>query len=251
MSWQCAHCETVNQDAVPVCTVCDCLAPVVESFLSLEKIECTTEYNEKLDLIHQLEIASEYERMFDVSLEAIALYKDNTLAVKKAKIALKQLQEKKASKKLTSIIDKAIKSGDFTFASCAVEVWEKIGLNKAIALEYKNKISELENAKHAVEDAIEQATNFIFLFQPNEALNIIEAALVKFPADIRLVDIRDKVKTFIQKQNEQASNVTAKSKYPKPTRHKNGSEPVKMPQEGDIINLSSKKRKFPKVKRNK
>ena len=55
MSWQCAYCESGNQDAVPVCTVCDRLAPVVESYISLEKIECTTENNEKLDLVHQLE----------------------------------------------------------------------------------------------------------------------------------------------------------------------------------------------------
>ena len=72
MSWQCPVCETVNQDVTPVCTVCDSLAPVIESFLSLESIDNLREYNNKLDDIHRAEIEGDYDKMLDIASKAIA-----------------------------------------------------------------------------------------------------------------------------------------------------------------------------------
>lgn len=84
MSWQCPNCETVNQDVTPVCTVCDHLAPVIDSFLSLEGIQLQTEYNAKLDEVYALESSGEYEQMLQTALEAISIYRENALAVGKA-----------------------------------------------------------------------------------------------------------------------------------------------------------------------
>lgn len=252
MSWQCAHCETVNQDVTPVCTVCDRLAPVVESYLSLEKIQRTTEYDEKLDLIHKLENDSEYEKMFEESLEAITLYQDNLLAVKKAKVALKQMQEKKSSKKLSDIIEKAIKANHFYEAEYAIEVWEKLGLSKSVALEYKNKVAEHLERIEAVEDTVEKTSQMVFDFRPNEALQEIESALSEYPTDERLHNLRDKVKSFITKQKAFISENQAKKKYPIPVRSKpETTEDLKPKDIDSSIDVTTKRRKFPKVKRNK
>lgn len=252
MSWQCAHCETVNQDVTPVCTVCDRLSPVVESYLSLEKIQRTTEYDEKLDLIHQLENDGKYEKMFEECLEAITLYQDNHLAIKKAKVALKKAQEKKEAKKLSDIIEKAIGTNLFYEAEYAIEVWEKLGFSKSTALDYKNEVAEHLARKKAVDDVVEKASQMVFNFRPNEALQEIESALLNYHSDEKLVDLRDRIKLFITKQKAFVSENQAKKKFPIPVRPKTETpETVGSPNAGSVSDLTTKKRKFPKVKRNK
>lgn len=251
MSWQCAYCETVNQDAVPVCTVCDRLAPVVESYISLEKIECTTEYNEKLDLVHQLENDGEYEKMFDVAIEAIALYKDNLLAQKKAKFALKQMQEYKISKKLVDIINNAIRCHELNKVSCALDLWDEFNLCPTEVSEYKKIFAENIEKTKVIEEIITNVNKLIFNYQPLEAQQLIESVLPKFPTDERLLTLRDKVKIFVVKQNEYFDNTQTRRKFPKPIRPKiemNDSHTVSS--EESTIESPSKKRKLPKVKRN-
>ena len=77
MSWQCPYCETVNQDAVPICTVCERVAPVVESFLSLEQIDHAREYEELLSSVYSYESEQDYDKMLESALKAASTFSQN------------------------------------------------------------------------------------------------------------------------------------------------------------------------------
>ena len=131
MSWQCPTCETVNQDVTPVCTVCDTLAPVIESFLSLESIEDLREYNSKLDEVHRLEISGDYDRMLDVALEAIATYKENGIAVEKAKQALKKSNEIQLASQLATLLNSTIEKKNYLAATAVIRLIENLTLKNS------------------------------------------------------------------------------------------------------------------------
>ena len=122
MSWQCPTCETVNQDVTPVCTVCDTLAPVIESFLSLESIEDLREYNAKLDEVHRLEVACDFDAMLETALEAIAIYKENGLAVDKAKQALKKSNEVQLKIQLLTLLNSTIEKKNYLAANVIIHL---------------------------------------------------------------------------------------------------------------------------------
>lgn len=150
MSWQCPYDETVNQDAVPYCTVCGRLAPVIESFLSLEQIENISLYNDKLDKVHQYEFNGQYENMLATALEAIRLYKENGLAVAKVRVAVKRILENDMAYKLIKLIDRSLDTHDFSIASNVAEIWETLLPDDARIKSYKIKISEAKEDERQI-----------------------------------------------------------------------------------------------------
>lgn len=249
MSWQCVYCETINQDAVPVCTVCDRLAPVIESYLSLENIDCTIKYNEKLDLIHQLEENGEYEKMLETAVEAIALYKNNSLALKKAKEALKLIYEKLISQKLKKIIDIGFDSNQFDLVSGALNIWRELGLTSSIAQESENKLAWHLKNKKTIDETIYEVTQLILDYQPSEAERIIENVLDGYQTDGRLLNLRNKIRNFIQEQKR--NNLKNVRKFPTSSKGNEKNNKVSsIISTEQPINLTSPRPKYPKIKRN-
>ena len=135
--------------------------------------------------------------------------------------------------------------------SCALDLWDEFNLCPTEVSEYKKTLAENIEKTKVIEEIITNVNQLIFNYQPLEAQQLIESVLPKFPTDERLLTLRDKVKTFIVKQNEYFDNTQTRRKFPKPIRPKiemNDSHTVSS--EESTIESPSKKRKFPKVKRN-
>ena len=141
MSWQCPTCETVNQDVTPICTVCDSIAPVIESYLSLEAIELLREYNEKLDSIHSLEVAGSYEAMLETAMEAISLYKENGLALDKAKHALIHLNNDKLKSQFSYMLKSEMEEKNYLFASVLIKLMDRLAIDTSVFLDIRTEVS--------------------------------------------------------------------------------------------------------------
>lgn len=237
MSWQCPTCETVNQDVTPVCTVCDTLAPVIESFLSLESIEDLREYNSKLDEVHRLEISGDYDRMLDVALEAISIYKENGIAVDKAKQALTKSNEVQLASQLSILLNSTIEKKNYLAATAVIRLIENFHLDVPELASIKSEVKEQlakEKAQTSKEKEIDEILKnsykeFIAL-HTDVALNIVTEGLEKYPASKLLQYRRDEIIKFAETIEE-----IRKKKLKEPI----GGNPIE------------KKRKYPKVKRNK
>lgn len=248
MSWQCPICETVNQDVTPVCTVCDHLAPVIESYLSIENIQLKYEYNEKLDLVHALEVSRDYEAMLNAALDALTLYKENGLAVEKAKHALFHLNQKKLQEITSSLLDASIDKKDYITANSILNIIENLSIDNSDFWEVKKEINSQLEYRLDIDKILEEAYKLMVMLDIKNALQIIEDGLKKYPTNkllqIRCEDIKKMSKAF-------NGNLSKKKLGPKyPAIQKLVDVPDSSPTTKEEI--SSKivsKRKFPKINR--
>lgn len=259
MSWQCPICETVNQDVTPVCTVCDSLAPVIESFLSLESIEELREYNKKLDEIHRVEIKGDYERMLEIALDAIAIYKENGLAVEKAKQALKHLNEDMLKFQLSTLLNATIEKKNYLAATAVIRLIENLHLEISefdlLKAEVKGQLAKEKaqlSKEREIDEILKSSYRSIILLQLDEASEIVDKGLKKYPSSKLLQFRREEIKSLkiliveLQKKAE-----TKKKPFNKPVHNPGKAEPAKPITTVPIISLGGKKTKIPKVKRNK
>lgn len=250
MSWQCPICETVNQDITPVCTVCDNLAPVIESYLSLEAIERLRDYNEKLDVIHALEIEGRFEDMLDESLQAISLYKENGLALEKARHALTYLSRKKLTEQLQSSLNGAMGKRDYRLASVIINLADSLSLVEDAMNEVSGKIkTKVANIKE-VDMYLKTSYDALIELDTNTALQVVEEGILKHTHSKRLKKRREDIKIFITKLND--SNRKGSSRTPKIPIIQRVNADIKSPKDipvSDESNSGKSKRKFPSVKR--
>ena len=247
MSWQCPYCETVNQDAVPVCTVCDRIAPVIESFLSLEEIEHAREYAEKLSDINKHESSGEYNKMLECALKAIASYQQNDIAVNKAQLAIKLDIEAKIKKRLLSIIDKSVSEANYLLADTTIKIWKALKFDSE-AIKDKKDIVQLKLEEHTlVENVKSNLAEALLIGGFNNALEIIDKSLLKYPENKVFAEIRTKIQNAIDTNNEHAKN---KSKPTKrfPTIERVGLTVDTIEPKTEELS-STTKRRFPYVKR--
>lgn len=251
MSWQCPTCETVNQDVTPVCTVCDSIAPVIESYLSLEAIELLREYNKKLDSIHSLEASGDFEAMLDTAMEAIALYKENSLALDKAKHALIHLNNDKVKSQISTMLNSAMEKKNYLAASALFKLMDFFPID---TLEFSDIRSELCNQlsrKNDIDKVLNESYKALIELDTTRALQIVEEGLSKYPSSKLLQFRRDDIKELINSLNAIRRPNEKRKQYPRPS-HKGsevGSITRDVSTDETIIDLKPTKRKFPKVKR--
>lgn len=251
MSWQCPTCETVNQDVTPVCTVCDSIAPVIESYISLEAIELLREYNKKLDSIHSLEASGDFEAMLDTAMEAIALYKENSLALDKAKHALIHLNNYKVKSQISTMLNSAMEKKNYLAASTLFKLMDFFPID---TLEFSDIRTELRNQlsrKNDIDKVLNESYTALIELDTTRALQIVEDGLSKYPSSKLLQFRRDDIKKLINLLNAIRRPEEKRKQYPRPS-HKGpelGSTTRDVSTGATIIDLKPTKRKFPKVKR--
>lgn len=255
MSWQCPICETVNQDVTPVCTVCDHLAPVVDSYLSLESIETLREYNDKLEGVHSSEIAKDYSAMLDMAIQAMALYKDNDLAIEKARQAITKLQASHLEGQIIAMLESAIDKKNLNLAQGIIKIADSFGIPSDKFEELKKDIKKKLSRKKDVDEILHQSFLAIIDLNTELALKIVEEGLIIHTASKRLQVRRTEIQTFIQNLNDWKVGKQAKPLRP-PINPRPNSSKDKEKKEGKDDNRESKKietgkRKFPKIKINK
>ena len=247
MSWQCPYCETVNQDAVPICTVCERVAPVVESFLSLEQIDHAREYEELLSDVYSFEAEQDYDKMLQVALKAASTFTQNDTAISKVHLAIKLAYEKKIKNYILSKIVEYTECNNYTMANAYVCLWQNLKFDNSLILSYIETINaELNIASHK-DQILRQVTNDILNGAFSEALTTIETELLKHKDSTELLDLRSKVQNLIK-------NIEHKEKprkLPKPPK-KGLDKPEPIIDATPTPDVKrTPQRKFPKVKRNK
>lgn len=249
MSWQCPTCETVNQDVTPVCTVCDNLAPVIQSFLSLETIELSSEYNEKLEEVHRLQIVGDYDRMFDVALEAIAIYKENGLAVSKARQALKHLNEEQLKSQLSILLNTTIEKKNYLAATAIIRLIENFNLEVPGFASLKSEVKNQVSREKDIDEILKESYKAIVALDLTKALEIVEEGLEKYPSSKLLQFRRDDIRNLTASINDlQKKSEVKKKHFPKPIHRSAPMEPKDSEKTKEVISLD-KKQKFPKPKR--
>lgn len=251
MSWQCPTCETVNQDVTPVCTVCDSIAPVIESYLSLEAIELLREYNEKLDSIHSLEAVGNYEAMLNMAMEAIALYKENSLALEKAKHALIHLNSLKLKSKISVLLDSAIDKKNYLLAFTLLKLIDSFSIDALDFSDIRSEVRSQLSRKNEIDKILDESFKAIIELDTSRALQVVEEGLSKYSTSKLLQFRRDDIKKLIGSLSTFHKPEEKRKSFPRPP-HK-GTEPISTTRDVStdvsIIDLKPIKRKFPKVKR--
>lgn len=251
MSWQCPTCETVNQDATPVCTVCDSIAPVIETYLSLESIKLLREYNEKLNAIHSLEATGNYEDMLDTAMAAVALYKENGLALDKAKHALIHLNNAQLKRHISAMLDNAIDKKNYLMASLLLKLFDAFSIDSS---EYNDVRADVRNQlsrKNDIDKILDETYKALIELDTTKALQIVEDGLTKYSTSKLLQHRRDDIKKLINSLGSIKKAEDKRRQFPRP-QHKSDESITKLhptPSSASIIDLEPSKRKFPKVKR--
>lgn len=251
MSWQCPIYETVNQDVTPICTVCENLAPVIDSYLSLEAIERIGDYNKKLDEVHKFEVDKAYGKMLEASIEAISLYKENSLALEKAKQALIYLQQQNLNEKVFSLLDSALERNDLNNASVIIKLAGSLAISNDVLERKRMDIKIKLSRKKEVDQLLEDSYLALISLDIDNALHIIEEGMIKHTNSKRLKKRREEIKQFITAINENKENIKKKKKaFP----HVSTLRQDKSKDKGKYIVLEEEskdfsKRKFPNVKR--
>ena len=251
MSWQCPTCETVNQDVTPICTVCDSIAPVIESYLSLEAIELLRVYNEKLDSIHSLEASGNYEAMLDTAMEAIALYKENSLALDKAKHALVHLNNDKVKSQISTMLHSAMEKKNYLAASALLKLMDLFPIDTIEFSDIRTEVRNQLSRKNDIDKVLNESYKALIELDTARALQIVEEGLSKYPSSKLLQFRRDDIKKLINSLNTIRKPEEKRNQYPRPS-HKGtelGSKTRDVSTDATIIDLKPTKRKFPKIKR--
>lgn len=251
MSWICPTCETLNQDITPVCTVCDSIAPVIESYLSLEAIELLREYNEKLDSIHSLEAVGDYEAMLDTAMDAIVLYKENSLALEKAKHALIHLNNTKLKSQISGLLNSAMERKDYLTASALLKLIDSFSIDALEFSEIRTEIHSQLSRKNEIDKILEESYEAIIELDTSRALQIVEEGLSKYSTSKLLQFRRDDIKKLIGSLSSIKKPEDKRKPFPRPS-HKGGETVPAIKEssaETPIIDLKPSKRKFPKIKR--
>lgn len=251
MSWQCPTCETVNQDVTPVCTVCDSLAPVIESYRSLEAIELLREYNEKLDIIHSLEATGNYETMLDTAMEAVALYKENGLALDKAKHALIHLNNRKLKSEISVLLYNAVEKKNYHIVSALLKLIDSFSIDDLDCSDIRADVRSQLSRKNEIDNILNDSYKAIIELDISRAMQIVDDGLSKYSSSKLLQFRKDDIKKLIDSLSSIRKSEEKRKPYPRPS-HK-GSEPITTSidtlGETSIIDLKPSKRKFPKIKR--
>lgn len=251
MSWQCPKCETVNQDVTPVCTVCDCIAPVIESYLSLEAIELLREYNEKLDSIHSLEAAGNYEAMLDTAMEAIALYKENSLAVEKAKHALIHLNNTKLKSQISALLNSAMEKKNYLIASVLLILIDSFSIDVLEFSDIRTEVSSQLSRKNEIDKILHESYKAVVELDTSRAQQIVEEGLSKYSSSKLLQFRRDDIKKLICSLSSMGKPEEKRKSFPRPPHKETESSSTTrdISIDAKIIDSKPPKRKFPKVKR--
>lgn len=250
MSWQCPICETVNQDVTPVCTVCDHLSPVVDSFLSLESIEKLRDYNEKLEEVHRLEIAGKYDEMIESSIKAMSLYRDNTLAIEKTRQAVEKLQQIKLDNLVINILGEALDKKNLNLATGILKMIDLLEISNDKLDEMKREAKKKISRKKDVDEILHKTFLALVDLDTDNALRIVEEGLIIHSASKRLQNRRKEIQTFIQHLNKRKETDNKnKRKIPAPKLLSNNADTVHSETGKDSNKtIETKKRKFPQVK---
>ncbi len=251
MSWQCPTCETVNQDVTPVCTVCDSIAPVIESYLSLEAIELLREYNKKLDSIHSLEAAGNFEAMLDTAMEALALYKENSLALNKAKHALIHLNNDKLKSQFSVLLNSAIEKKNYLAASVLLKLIDSFSIDAPEFSDIRYVVRSQLSRKNEIDRILDESYKAIIALDTTRAMQIVEDGLSKYSSSKLLQFRREDIKKFIVSINSIRKQEEKRKPFPRPPHkdHKSVSTTPDLTAGTLVIDLKSPKRKFPKIKR--
>lgn len=249
MSWQCSICETVNQDISPKCTVCDTLAPVIESFLSLESIECLREYNAKLNEIHRLEVSRDYDMMFDIALEAMAIYKENGIAVEKAKQALKRNNDILLMNQLKTLLNSSMDKKNYLGAIAVIEIIQYFNFEISDFTEVKSEIESKIAKEKDINDILKNSYEKIIQFQLEEASEIVECGLIKYPSSEFLQQRRNEIMSIKAKISSLQKKEDGKKKPYKPLKGQNEPIPRTTPQSTPKVISLGVKRTYPKHKK--
>ena len=255
MSWQCPICETVNQDVAPICTVCDHLAPVIDSYLSLESIESLRDYNTKLTEVHSFEVVKDYAAMLETAIQAMSLYKDNGLAIEKARQAIIKLQETQLENKIVGILEDAISKKNLNLASGILKIVDMFEVSDDKIEELGKDIKKKIARKRDVDEILQRSYLALIDLKTEDALKIVEEGLLIHAASKRLQIRRSEIQTFIRNLNERKDKgVYSKSLRPRPKPKTptltDKEERISDGGEKDSEKIGKVERKFPKIKRN-
>ncbi len=243
MSWQCPYCENVNQDAVPICTVCERVAPVVEAFLSLEQIDHAREYEDLISSVYSFEAESDYERMLETALKAASTFSQNDVAISKIHLAVELSNRKKIQDILLIKVKEYIELNQYIEAQPYVRLWLEFKLDRSLISYYSDIINEeIEKIEHE-KIILKQVTEHILNGEFHDALTIIETELLTKEYSTELIELRTKVQNIIKTSENKGKkqNIPKVTKPPKKNPYKKD-KPV--PDEGE-----TKPRKYPIVKR--
>lgn len=251
MSWQCPTCETVNQDVTPVCTVCDSIAPVIESYLSLEAIEHLREYNEKLDSIHSLEASGDFEAMLDTAMEAIALYKENSLAIDKAKHALIHLNNEKVKSQISTMLNSALEKKNYHAASALLKLMEFFPIETLGFSDIRTEVRNQITRKNDIDEVLNESYKAIIQLDTTRALQIVEDGLSKYSSSKLLQFRRDDIKQLLNSLNAIKKPIGKSKQKPRPPYNSPDASSTTrdISTDSPIIDLNTSKRKFPRVNR--
>ena len=252
MTWKCSNCEAENQDVTPVCTVCDNIAPVIQSYLSLENIESSRKYNELLDSIHLLEVDADYEGMLSAAMEAVSIYKYNDLALDKAKQALIYLNKADLEKHLREILKKAIDENNQVLANLLFSVFDDMRIVVNDLADTRNIVSAQLSQQKEIDKKLEESYKAIVELEFAKAMQIVEGGLSKYDSNEQLQSRREDIKILVTKLNSTKQKETRR-KYPPISQRAKGEvdSPAELHHESSqIIELGTQPRNFPIPKRN-
>lgn len=250
MSWQCPICETVNQDITPVCAVCDHLAPVVDSYLSLESIENIRDYNDKLEKIHALEVSKNYETMLEIALEAMATYKDNGLAVEKARQAIKKLHNFELNNFLVSKLEEVIVKKNLLLADALIKIYEHFEIVNEKFEEIRKEVKKKLSRKKDVDELLKQSFDALIELDSERAMKIVEEGLLIHTNSKRLQTRRREIQIFIQNLNKKKENeALSKNQKLRPKQRISSQDLNKS--KSDTKKNEKRERRFPEVRTNK
>ncbi|MDE6562204.1 MAG: hypothetical protein K2K75_12545 [Muribaculaceae bacterium] len=227
--------------------MCDNIAPVVESYLSLEAIAQLREYNEKLDVVNTLEIDGKYDEMLDEALNAMAVYHENRLAVKKAKHALKRIQQNNLAEQLRSLLNEAMGKKNYGVASNIIKIADLLLLSDELIDSIRPKLKlKILNIKE-VDAYLDSSFNAIIECNTNLASEIVEEGLLKHTSSKRLKKRREDIKKFVTKKKEIESKKEIKQKSGIPRKERQN---IVMQEDNcDMIDYSIPIKNIPKITR--
>jgi hypothetical protein len=233
----------VNQDVTPMCTVCDHIAPVIESYLSLEKIKHAREYTDMLSEITKFENRGEWTKMIQASLDAISIYKDNDVAFQKLRIALKSELDDRMVKSLSNLINSALKKQDYMYADVILNLWSKLGVPKEKMSSFKYDVSKHKKYKEHIDKVMSDILDSILKLEYQKAIELVDIELNAYPSEKLLKERKEQLQHFVIQLDALKKKIKSEGERVWP-------RPQGAPSTDENKNIGGR-RKIPHVKRNR
>lgn len=189
--------------------------------------------------------------MLDTAMEAIALYKENSLALEKAKHALIHLNNTKLKSQISVFLNRAMAKKNYLAASALLKLIDSFSIDVLEFSEIRTEVRSQLSRKNEIDKILDESYKAIIELDTSRALQIVEDGLSKYSSSKLLQFRRDDIKKIIGSLSSIKKPEDKRKPFPRPSHKRVEVVPAttESPAETPIIDLKPSKRKFPKVKR--